>query len=67
MVSLGSTQGNIRRRKNKYIKPTDYKPNGNFPSGEAAQMPAPATSKRGLDREARAAVLFKNQARMPRM
>ena len=32
-------------------------PNGNSPSGEAAQMPAPATSKRGLGREARAAVL----------
>ena len=27
------------------------------PSGEAAQMPAPATSKRGLGREAWAAVL----------
>ena len=32
-------------------------PNGNSPSGEAAQRPAPATSKRGLGREARAAVL----------
>ena len=32
-------------------------PNGNSPSGEAAQMPAPATSKQGLGREARAAVL----------
>ena len=32
-------------------------PNGNSPSGEAAQMPAPATSKRGLGREARAALL----------
>ena len=27
------------------------------PSGEAAQMPASATSKRGLEREARAALL----------
>ena len=27
------------------------------PSGEAAHMPAPATSKRGLGREARAALL----------
>ena len=32
-------------------------PNGNSPSGEAAQMPAPTTSKRGLGREARAALL----------
>ena len=30
---------------------------GNSPSGEAAHMPAPATSKRGLGREARAALL----------
>ena len=32
-------------------------PNGNSPSGEAGQTPAPATSKRGLGREARAALL----------
>ena len=32
-------------------------PNGNSPSGEAAQTPAPATSKRGLGREVRAALL----------
>ena len=32
-------------------------PNGNSPSGEAVQMPASATSKRGLGREARAALL----------
>ena len=32
-------------------------PNGNSPSGEAAQMPAPATSKQGLGREAQAALL----------
>ena len=32
-------------------------PNGNSPSEEAAQMPASATSKRGLGREARAALL----------
>ena len=31
--------------------------NGNSPSGEAAQMPASATSKWGLGREARAALL----------
>ena len=30
---------------------------GNSPSGEAAQMPAPATSKQGLGKEARAALL----------
>ena len=40
-------------------------PNDNSPSEEAAQMPAPATSKWGLSREAWAAVLFKNWARMP--
>ena len=32
-------------------------PNGNSPSGEAAQTPAFATSKWGLGREARAALL----------
>ena len=32
-------------------------PNGNSPSGEAAQTPASATSKRGLGREAHAALL----------
>ena len=32
-------------------------PNGNAPSGEAEQMPASTTSKRGLGREALAALL----------
>ena len=32
-------------------------PNGNSPSGEAMQTPASATSKRGLGREAQAALL----------
>ena len=32
-------------------------PNGNSPSREAAQTPAPATSKWGLGREARATLL----------
>ena len=32
-------------------------PSGNFPSREAAQTPAPTTSKRGLGREAWAALL----------
>ena len=32
-------------------------PNGNSPSGEAAQRPAPATSKLGLGREVQAALL----------
>ena len=32
-------------------------PNGNSPSGEAAQMPASATSKRGLGRKVWAALL----------
>ena len=31
--------------------------NGNSPSREAAQMPAPATKKRGLGREAQATLL----------
>ena len=31
--------------------------NGNSPSREAAQMPAPSTSKQGLDREVRVALL----------
>ena len=57
MASLGSTEGNITGRKNKQLKPTDYEPNGNSPSGEAVQTPAPATSKQGLGREAQAAWL----------
>ena len=32
-------------------------PNGNSPNGETVQTPASATSKRGLSREARAALL----------
>ena len=32
-------------------------PNGNAPSGEAEQMPASTTSKRGLGREALATLL----------
>ena len=32
-------------------------PNGNSPSGEAAQTSAPATSKRGLGREVQVALL----------
>ena len=32
-------------------------PNGNSPSGETVQMPASDTSKQGLGREARAALL----------
>ena len=39
------------------MKPTDYEPNSNSPSGEAAQTPAPPTSKQGLGREAQAALL----------
>ena len=45
--SLGSTEGNITGRKNKQLKPTDYKPYSNSPSGEAAQTPASAISKWG--------------------
>ena len=57
MASLGTTEGNITGRKNKQLKPTDYVPNGNSPSGEAVQTPAPATSKWGLGREAQATLL----------
>ena len=37
---------------NKQLKPADCEPYGNSPSGEAAQTPASAISKRGLGREA---------------
>ena len=58
MASLGTTEGNIPGGKtNEKLKPTDYVPNGNSPSGEATQTPAPATSKRGLGRGAQAALL----------
>ena len=57
MASLGSTKGHITRKKNKKLKPTDYEPNGNSPSGEAVQTPASSTSKWGLGREAQAALL----------
>ena len=51
MPSFGSTEGNITGRKNKQLKLADFEPYGNSPSGEAAQTPAHAISKRGLDRE----------------
>ena len=59
MPSFGSTEGNIKGRKkiNRQLKIADCEPYGNSPSGEAAQTPAHVTSKRGLDREARAALL----------
>ena len=58
VASLGTTEGNIPGGKtNEKLKPTDYVPNGNSPSGEATQTPAPATSKRGLGRGAQAALL----------
>ena len=50
--SFGSTEGNITGRKNKQLKLADCEPYGNSPSGEAAQTPAHAISKRGLGREA---------------
>ena len=50
-------QHNREEKINKQLKPTDYKPNGNSPSGEAVQMSAPTTSKRGLGREVQAALL----------
>ena len=54
MASLGTSEGNITGRKKP--KPTDYVPKAT-PSKEAAQMLASATSKWGLGREARAALL----------
>ena len=53
MPSFGSTEGNITGRKDKQLKLADCEPYGNSPSGEAAQTPAHAISKRGLGREAR--------------
>ena len=43
--------------KKKKLKIADCEPYGNSPSGEAAQMPAHATSKRGLGKEAQDALL----------
>ena len=59
MPSFGSTEGNIKGRKkiNKQLKIADCEPYGNSPSGEAAQTPAHGISKRGLGREAWAALL----------
>ena len=39
------------------MKPTDYVPNGNSPSGKAVQTPALVNSKWGLGREVWAALL----------
>ena len=55
-VSLGTREGNITGKISKYLKPRDYMPNGNSPSGEAEQMSASITSKQGLAREERAAL-----------
>ena len=57
MASLGITEGNITERKKKKLNPTDYEPSGNSPSGEAAQMTAPATNKWELSWEVRSALL----------
>ena len=46
-------QHNREKKTNKQLKLTDCKPYGNSPSGELAQTPAHAISKRGLGREAR--------------
>ena len=42
-------------------------PNSNSPSGEAVQTPASSTIKWGLGREVRAALLYKDWARMPQV
>ena len=47
---------------NKQLKPADYKPCGNSPSGEAAQTLASAISKWGLGREARRGLHCKDLA-----
>ena len=57
MASLGTTEGNITRRKKKKLKPTDYVPNGNSSSGETVKTSASATSKQRLGREVQAALL----------
>ena len=44
-------QHNREEKIHKQLKPADCEPYGNSPSGEAAQMPAHTTSKRGLGRE----------------
>ena len=44
-------QHNREEKLKKQLRPTDYEPYGNSPSGDAAQMPASAISKRGLGRE----------------
>ena len=46
-------QHNREKKINKQLKIADCEPYGNSPSREAAQMPAHATSKWGLGREAR--------------
>ena len=58
-AKLWKHRGQHKRGKkiNKQFKIADCEPYGNSPSGEAEQMPAPATSKRGLGREAWAAFL----------
>ena len=46
-------QHNREKKINKQLKLADCEPYGNSSSGEAAQTPASAISKRGLGREAR--------------
>ena len=57
VVSLGTIEGNITRKKSKQIIKTHrFTCPTVTPSREAAQMSASTTSKRGLGREARAAL-----------
>ena len=56
VVSLGTSEGNITWRKNKYLKPTDYMSKTTF-SGEAAQTLMFSTSMRRLGMEAGASLL----------
>ena len=58
MESLGTIEGNITRKKSKQIIKTHrFTCPTVTPSREAVQMSASTTSKRGLGREARAALL----------
>ena len=54
--SFGISEGNITGRKNKFKNPQIMCLTAT-PSGEVTQTLAPATSKRGLNKEARAALL----------
>ena len=61
-AELWKHRGQQGEKINKQLKLTDCEPYSNSPSGEAAQTPASAISKRGLGREARRGLHRKNLA-----